>query len=703
MEAAGSYGARVSLPAIVPNSAVDLCAGPGGWDVHAEGLGLRVVGIEWDDDACATRRAAGLPTVQDDVARLHPEVFALVFGRPEGIIGSPPCTLFSSAGKGVGRDLMAELHAAMADAARGADDMVMARHRRKIKRLLVILLAEETMGYKARRRGRLVPKGKPSPPESRCITRAERSVEAERMSRNVALVWQPIRWAARLHPEWIALEQVPPVLPLWKEAARGLEARGYKCWVGILSSETFGVPQTRKRAFLLASRVAIPHPPEATHQAYKSGEPAREGEATLFGPGLQPWVSMAEALGWGAGRFGFPRRDDVGTSEDGYRDRDWRDTGEPAGVVTEKARSFIREVAPEDIAVEVNRSEGSGGRRPRMGDEPSPTIRAGAGGGCGTNLEITFLNGTHEHRAERDSAEPAPALHFGERLNTVTWDVRTGANGMKHGRAPEDVEPYSRTVDAPSPTVDTKLNRWELVANDQPKAARRGIDEPAPTIKGGHDTADRRFVPVEDRDPERTVLDRRQTGGDGVPVGPRSATAPASTMTAEGLRAGRDVWRDVDDPEASWTRERPSPTIVGGRRSDKGGLVGQGGPGRQLPAGEGRNVGGRNWTGATSEADGRERDDTARDPDWPDKRPSTALQGDPRVAQPGHKRDEANPDSPGRMEGAVRVSVAEAAVLQSFPVDWPWQGTRTSQFQQIGNAVPPLMARRVLEAASGRE
>jgi DNA (cytosine-5)-methyltransferase 1 len=47
------------------------------------------------------------------------------------------------------------------------------------------------------------------------------------------------------------------------------------------------------------------------------------------------------------------------------------------------------------------------------------------------------------------------------------------------------------------------------------------------------------------------------------------------------------------------------------------------------------------------------------------------------------------------------LTPAEAGVLQGFPRDYPWQGSRSSQFLQVADTVSPLVGAAVLGAATG--
>lgn len=105
------------------------------------------------------------------------------------------------------------------------------------------------------------------------------------------LIWEVMRYARALDPTWIACEQVPLALPIWRDFARELESLGYWTWCGVLNAADYGVPQTRRRAFLIASKHGRVGPPAPTHDEHP--------EPSLFGGELKPWVTMADALGWG--------------------------------------------------------------------------------------------------------------------------------------------------------------------------------------------------------------------------------------------------------------------------------------------------------------------------------------------------------------------------------------------------------------------
>lgn len=87
------------------------------------------------------------------------------------------------------------------------------------------------------------------------------------------------------------------------------------------------------------------------------------------------------------------------------------------------------------------------------------------------------------------------------------------------------------------------------------------------------------------------------------------------------------------------------------------------------------------------------------DTSWVYDRPSVTVVGSFRpdvAAAPGYRK----PGDPPRQKtpGSVRLSQQQQGILQSFPADYPWQGSESVKFQQAGNAVPPLMATAMLGA-----
>ncbi|MGW4645094.1 DNA cytosine methyltransferase [Kitasatospora sp. NPDC004289] len=264
---------------------MDLFAGPGGIDVAAEKLGLETVGLEWDAGACETRRAAGLATIQGDVRSRNSTDADL--RDAEALTGGPPCQTFTVAGGGAGR--------------RALDDVL-----EFVKRMVARESHEEIVRDLAR-------------------------MEDER----TGLVLEPLRWILeaidstdRAPYRVIVLEQVPAVLPVWKAYREVLEGEGYQADCGILHTEAFGVPQTRRRAVLIArlgtEPVSLPSP---THRIYRKGVAHDAGD-----PVLQPWRTMGEVLDR---VHPFEVVSNYGTGGD-PKARGRRSSSEPSATVTGK-------------------------------------------------------------------------------------------------------------------------------------------------------------------------------------------------------------------------------------------------------------------------------------------------------------------------------------------------------------------------------
>lgn len=350
-------------------------AGAGGWEEGARlaGYAGMQVGIELDPDACRTAVAAGHARIRADVTQFP---LTRLAGKVLGCVESPPCPTWSTAGDGAGKVDLANVVRLIDDHAAGRDP------------------------------GRY-----------------------EWVDPRSALTAEPMRSVRTLRPRFVALEQVPPVITIWRYMAHKLRGLGYQVWTGFLSAEEYGVPQTRRRAILIARLDGSALPPAPTHQSYRSGREALD-DVDLLGSPLPRWVSMAEALGWATGTIRTGNNSRVGAGETVDYERD---TAAPAPTLT------------------------------------------------GNVSRWQMRNNNHANACTRDLDEPAGTIFFGRAMNSVVW-MRSN-----YGTAGDPGDRGERRADEPAPTVTGKIGRnmWMAPAGASSQAVDpRSVDEPAHTITG---------------------------------------------------------------------------------------------------------------------------------------------------------------------------------------------------------------------------
>lgn len=470
---------------------LELFAGAGGAALGIENAGgEHLACVEWDEDACATMDAAGLPSVLGDVRDL-----SLYEGMaPDLLWSSFPCQAWSTAGK-----------------RKGAQD--------------------DRNGWPA-------------------------TIEAVDFTGPTWFVGENVvgltnhKGACKQGKCCIGSPLCPNAY-FNKVILGGLRKRF--AWVDwrILDSASYGVPQKRRRVFILAGPHAVEFP-EPTH-----GDP-KKIQADLFAPKLKPWGTVRQALNldaWatattrsGTRDVGVPKSPDIPSCQpvaggnamgglygwdsvqlDGGRNNDNNPRQErphtleePAPSIGGKGNQYLRVIGggsnprvpgkPEDrsyrdltdgpcttvaasqignagpwveIVTGLNDGGKTGGNQgARSIDQPSPTVRA-----CeGTSLAFRRVAGSQPWRLDEPSVAVAATEYKGTngKVKEPQWTAKGGparaSDGiwLATGRRRLTVEECARLMDFPDdyPFVGTKMSRYRQVGNAvTPVVAQRIVEQ----------------------------------------------------------------------------------------------------------------------------------------------------------------------------------------------------------------------------------
>lgn len=562
--------------------ALDLFAGSG-WGVACQRLGIKEFGVEIMPEAIATREAAGMATVFTDVwdglkdNGLVPD--------HDILIASPPCQTFSAAGSGSGRRALGE----------------------------VLELIERKSHHKLG-------------------TQLKQDAAALGMDDRTALVLAPLAYVYRHMPSYIALEQVPSVLPVWEAYAKELHGWGYSVATGLLNAEQYGMVwacplHTAQSADLGLDPAIVPANARASATTRFDSEwthHARSAVASWVRGTCRDAASVATCLEQGSQGATWVASGPI--TPTGEVDELWmREAtsgfGLTAGIAESTAWLWSRWLVENSLKKKWSTTSTS--RR---------TIIHRAILSCIAATLITGFVTGQATRAEDcglclDTAVPQTRKRafLIAMLDGGLTDLKlpTPTHSKYHPRSPQKLDagvlPWVSMAEALGRDGFTAEKRMGAgMVERHGSRPGREAGQPAFTVRAN----------AGGMEPGGFVLRSNYgTGGDSANRGERESMQPAPTITS---KAGRMKW------------------MFAGAGSTAVTTSGQ----RQRPQGE----------------------------------PASTILGQGSAAW-------TDPTTGAHID---RLTPEECAVLQTFPADFPFQGTKTKKHLQIGNAVPPLLAEVVL-------
>lgn len=233
-----------------------------------------------------------------------------------------------------------------------------------------------------------------------------------------------------------------------------VRALGYRCEWKILNAADYGVPQTRDRFVLIARRDGGPIVwPAVTHTE----------EAGLF---TARWVSMAEALGWGAGEV---------------RGNSNRPDQRPAVPTTRPAPTVTAASGKSNLLLNTGRDWQPAGTRADAqtieADQPAPTVTAVAG-----QWQVWEPWHAEQHR-DKEWTQDRPATTVAGRA--LIADPGANANRFndstksRNDGVPVTLDELAALQDFPPgyTFVGNKTDRARLIGNAVPRTLARLLAE----------------------------------------------------------------------------------------------------------------------------------------------------------------------------------------------------------------------------------